>query len=265
MSNMATVTTVAELVAAVRRQEHSSSEDGGTKRDAGSVRPLLVVAAHPGAGATTVAVALADALAVTDAGGDVELIDAAPSETSGLIGVAQHEVVGPNGEWRAGRRGTVTVRRPTVSPRSLGDLPQLALTPDARAVIDAGSTIHALDMDPATMLRDFDVLLVCRATIPGVRLAEVALKLLTRLPFLAAVGARHWPSVVRASLGPILAEAVDEGRAVLIPTDRDLEVRGVGADPLPRAVVAAAARLAELVWPDTVTGSDQRRRRGHLR
>ncbi|MCW2764836.1 MAG: uncharacterized protein JWO11_795 [Nocardioides sp.] len=263
---MAPAATVAELVGAVRRHGHSSSDDGGTGRDASSVRPLLVVAAHPGAGATTVAVALADALGVSDTGGGVELIDAAPSETSGLIGVAQREVVGPNGEWRAGQRGTVVVRRPTLSPQSLGELPQLlALAPGARAVIDAGSAVHGLDVDPATLSRDFDVLLVCRATVPGVRLAEGALKLLPVLPPVAVVGARHWPSVVQASLGPILAEVVDDGRAVLIPTDRDLQVRGVGADPLPRPVVAAAARLAELIWPDTDIATHQHRRRGHLR
>jgi len=263
VSTMAPAATIAELVAAVRQEEHAN--DGGTERDARSVRPLLVVAAHPGAGATTVAVALADALAVTDAGGGVELIDAAPSETSGLIGVARREVVGANGEWRAGQRGTVAVRRPTLSPRSLGELPQLALGPGTRAVIDAGSSIHALDADPATLLRVFDVLLVCRATVPGARLAEVALNLLpARLP-LAAVGARHWPSVVQASLGPILAEAVEDDRVVLIPTDRDLQVRGVGADPLPHAVVAAAARLAELIWPDTAAGARQHRRSWHLR
>lgn len=264
MSTMAPTTTVAELVAAVRRQDHSASGDGWTEWDAGSVHPLLVVAAHPGAGASTVAVAVADALAVTGAGGDVELIDAAPSETSGLIGVAQREVAGPNGQWRAGRRGTVVVRRPTISPRALGELPDLALAPGARAVIDAGFSIRALDGDPGMFLRDVEVLLVCRATVPGLRLAEGALKLLPLLPWLAVVGARRWPSVVQGSLGPIFARAVDEGRAVLIPTDRDLHVCGVGADPLPRAVVAAAARLAELIWPDTATGTPQHRRRGHF-
>lgn len=264
---MAPAATVAELVAAVRRQEHSSSDDGRTGRDAGPVRPLLVLAAHPGAGATTVAVALADALAVSDMPGDVELVDAAPCETSGLIGVAQREVVGPNREWRAGVRGTVVVRWPTVSPRSFGELPPLALRPGATAVIDAGFSIHALDVDLASLSGDFDVLLVCRATVPGVRLAEVALNLLPVMPPLAAVGARHWPRAVQASLGPILAEAVAEGRAVLIPTDADLQVRGAGTDPLPSAVVAAAARLVELIWPDTTTrtGSHQRRRRRQLR
>lgn len=269
----ASTVAVADLVAELRLQPHRVTPvQPRTPVPRLTVRPaidgevLLVLAAHPGAGATTVAVAIADALALAVGTGStgVELVDAAPMDSSGLIAATECEIDAPDPRWRAGRRGTTRVLRP-VSPASTPpDLPSSVPTDRSHVIVDAGWPLRIVLAGKnlvSSLVEHAQVIVVCRATVPGVRHAELALRALPGRHHVAAVGGRRWPRAAEASFGPLLAAAVEDGRVVLIPRDGGLEINGVDADPLPRAVVSAAAELGELVWPGAA-GASARKRRG---
>lgn len=273
--------TVAELVAALDQQRHSSAAPPVREHlalppvqlDEGPARmqALLVVGAHPGAGASTVALALADAIALGGPVGQaaVRLVELAPHEASGLICAAERELGSGPGGWHVGRRGEVEIYRAGASVASPVDLPELGVLESGRFVVDTGWPLHGIwAQQPEAITRlvpHATVIVVCLATVPGVRRAERVLADLARRaeqgrPVVVGVGARRWPGAARATFGPCLTEAHDDGRAVLVPADRRLEVNGLDADPLPKAVTASAARLLELVWP--AADSRARPRRG---
>ena len=257
--------TVAELVAAIDEQRRGTATEPQPASEfvacARAVPPnastLLVLGAHPGAGASSVAVAIADALAQREKGashGLVRLVDAAPQETSGLICAADRELGIDQNGWRIGRRGLVEVHRPGGTLSQPHDLPSLAAFDSGWLVVDAGWPIRDLLVNPSpvvSLLTSASLVLVCRSTVPGVRRAEIALSDLPGRPVVVAVGARRWPGQVRASFGPLLREAYDAGRVALIPADRRLEVNGIEAPPLPKAFAAAVTRLLDLIWPVT--------------
>lgn len=247
--------TVSDLVLALREQQgipNPVRRPADHRTDA--VTPLvgggtqwIVVGAHPGAGASTVAVALSEAM---DAGSQrdehVVLVDLADPEASGLAATAGVEVASPADGWRAGRREQVTVLRPTGAVSRMD-----RLTADVRS--EAGATV--VDVGPswpwcAGLLeaqslpgQRSQVVLVCRASVPGVRSAERALAGLPEGARLVAVGASKWPRVVAASFGPHVTRAIEDGRTALVPSDRQLAVEGIDERPMPPAVVAAVTRL----------------------
>lgn len=252
------VVTVADLIGALRSGEaprtiqrprlaQSSAELGAI---VGTSARVVAIGAHPGAGTSVVSMALADALAasrqVTSMAGPL-VVDGAALELSGMSGASECEVQGTETGWRTGRRGTVTVLWPEVSPGSPDQVPAFPAPTGRPVVIDAGWAWRAVmyGAGPVREWLDFaELVVVCRATIPGVRQVELALEQLPGEPLVAAVGARRWPGVVRASFGPRLAEIVEHGGTVLVPSDRRVKVNGVEAGPFPRPVAAAAADLA---------------------
>lgn len=258
--------TVAELVAAISEQrrgvEAQPHPASALTAVAQGVPPtaatLLILGAHSGAGASSVAVAIADALATRSetgaSDGLVRLVDAAPQATSGLVCAADRELgVDPNG-WRIGRRGVVEVHRPVGTLSQPHQLPGLAAFDSGWLVVDAGWPIRELLASPnplGSLLTSASVVLVCRSTVPGVRRAELALGVLPGRPAVVAVGTRRWPGQVQASFGPLLRAAYDGGRVALLPADRRLEVNGIDALPLPKAFTAAATRLLDLICPGT--------------
>lgn len=273
--------TVAELVAALDQQRHSSAAPPVRKNlalppvqlDEGPARiqALLVVGAHPGAGTSTVALALADAIALggPDGHAAVRLVEIAPHKASGLICAAERELGAGPGGWQIGRRGQVEIYRAGASGASPVGIPELGAFENGRLVVDAGcqrSELRAAPPDVITrLLPHATVVVVCRATVPGVRRAERVVADLvrrtgSRRPVVVGVGARRWPGAARATFGPCLTEAHEDSRVVLVPSDRRLEVNGIDVDPLPKAVTAAATRLLELVWP--AADSPARPRRG---
>ena len=93
-------------------------------------------------------------------------------------------------------------------------------------------------------MRTAQVVLVCRATVPGVRQTEQLLAALPgRPPLIAAVGAAKWPGVVTASCGPLLRAAREAGRLVSVPFDRQLDVTGLTAAPLSKPLTTAGRAL----------------------
>lgn len=226
---------VVDLVAAIRRQAASPGErtpEPGTW----TADCVGVVGAHPGAGATAVAVALVDALARS--GCPATLVDLAPIPDA--FAAAEREVDSGSATWRAGRRGDAQLLR--------------RRGPKAGIPPSTGPTI----VDGAQAALDREVL-VCRPTLPSVRRAEPGSG---RATAVAVVGASRWPRPVALSLGPALATASSEGRVIFMPHSRHLEVNGVDAGPTPSAVLAAAHRLVGLLWRDLSGESPRHRWRG---
>jgi hypothetical protein len=238
----ATVTeavSASDLVAAVRRQQ-APRPASPPQVGASPIRGASVVSAHPGAGATTVAVALADALDAIGRPGT--LLDLAPSPDA--FAAAECEVDSRVPGWRAGRRGqTQVLRRRTHeadAPKFSSDL----------VVVDG--RMESLKSR----------VLVCRATLPSVRRADADLP---HGAVLAVVGCSRWPKVVAASLGPSLQHAMNDGRIVFVPQDPDLELYGIDAEPMPSSARAAGRHVIELLWPDLAGPSSPHRWRGRRR
>jgi hypothetical protein len=206
----------------------------------GRGRWIVVFAAHNGAGASTVALALADA-AASD-GTAARLIARATPEESGLT-EASLEVLGlePTGHWFRGRRGTVTIDLATPTAASVQPSDDTA---HAVTIVDAGPVAIA-GMDPAPAVTA--VVVVCRPTAPGMRRAEEVLGRVSAPALLAVVGPRKWPAVVTASLGPTAAGLRAAGRLVAVPIDPHLAAAGLTADPLPRRVLGAARAVLDLI------------------
>jgi hypothetical protein len=204
-----------------------------------------VLAAHAGAGASTVSLVISDAAA--SGGRRVHLVDAANPFRSGLVAVASEELgTDVTGMWRRGLRTGVTIDRRTTGMASEGwPVPPVGDSP-ALTLVDLGlaapENLTLLAADPSRSV------VVCRPTLPGVRLTERLLEQLAGQPVVvAAVGLTRWPCEVTASLGPRLRALRAAGRVVSVPMDRRLQVTGPTSSPLARAVRAAGRSLLELL------------------
>jgi hypothetical protein len=229
------------------RRGDNTSGTGRVVGDTGELRAgwIAVVAAHAGAGASTVALAISDAAAAD--GRRVHLIDRAHPSRSGLVAAASEELgTDVTGAWRRGLRSGVTIdRRATdVIP---GDWPtDPAGESPGTSVVDLG--VPAPDRLICRAANRVCVVIVCRPTVPGVRLTEQLLNQLARQPVVvAAVGPSRWPGEVIASLGPRLRALRAAGRVIAVPTDRRLEVTGLTSSPLPKPVRSAGRSLLERI------------------
>jgi hypothetical protein len=200
---------------------------------------VAVLAAHPGAGASTVTVAIADALAA--GGTPTRLVEVANPARSGLAAAASAELGVDESGWRHGRRGPLQVDRLADHVGGLNELsPPRPGEPGVSVciVLDLGwpaGEVLAAGGWLAQLLDAARLVLVCRLTVPAVRQAE---RLLTG----------RWPGVVTASCGPAVRAMREARRVVTVPLDRRLQVEGVTADPLPRPIEAAGnALVAHLI------------------
>jgi hypothetical protein len=217
---------------------------------------VAVMAAHAGAGASTVAVAIAEALVA--GGTPTRLVEVADPARSGLAAATSVELGVDGSGWRHGRRGLLQIDRLADRVGRLRELPPprpgetgvsecvvLDLGGPAREVPAAAGWL-------AQLLAVARLVLVCRPTVPAVRQAEQLLADLQRsLPvLLAAPGSGRWPGAVTASCGPAMLAARKAGRVVTVPLGRRLEVHGVTADPLPRPIATAGKALAAHLMAD---------------
>jgi hypothetical protein len=217
---------------------------------------VAVLAVHAGAGASTVAVAIAEAVA---AGRTLtRLVEVADPVRSGLAAATSVELGVDGSGWRHGRRGSLPVDRLAEHVGGLGEvLPPRPGEAGASecVVVDLGwpaGEVLAAGGWLAQLLDAARLVLVCRPTVPAVRQAERLLADLrsTRPVVIAAPGARRWPGAVIASCGPAMRATREAGRVVTVPLDRRLEVNGVTADPLPRPIAAAGKALAGQLMAD---------------
>jgi hypothetical protein len=234
----------------------------------GTLVPVL--SAHPYAGASGVALALADAAA--SRGLRVGLIDCSDPARSGLAGVCQvegrsmpvgrHEVH-VRAATRNLARGVIDVRRMVgtggpVSPSVVPAPAEWLMTwtnPVDVTVVDLGWDLWSL-MAPGTALgpllwcRPVGIhlpVLVVRATVPSVALAEGVVSRYMRgmsslglapLETLAVVGASSWPKDVLAAMGHLMRAGM--GRAVFVPSDEHANVAGWTISPSPATSIPAA-------------------------
>lgn len=214
---------------------HVPSGPGPSAARPAAGEAVAVVSAHGGAGASTTALAIATAAAT--GGRTVQVIEWCPPQRSGLVAAATSEL-GPvdGGYWRRGGRGAAVVidRRGELEPVEWPTPPN----PGCLRLADLGLTDSA---------QDLPVVLVCRATVPGIRLAEHALSRLHAPLALAAVGPSRWPGQVTASAGGHVRQLREQGRLVAVPIDRRLDVEGLTSDPLPKQVIEAGAHLVALL------------------
>lgn len=224
---------------------------------------VLVLAGHAGAGASTVALLIGEAAAT--AGARARVIECADPARSGVAAATDAELGDDGAGWRRGRRGALEVDRLC---RHVGDVEDVAAPRlDRQAsvtVVDGGWAawdILAATSWVSSLQHTAQLVLVCRATVPGVRQTEQLLSALPgRQPLIAAVGAAKWPGVVSASCGPLLRSARAEDRIVAIPLDRQLDVTGVTGSPLPKQLTAAGRALASQLFTDLPAPTHRQRR-----
>jgi len=210
---------------------------------------ITVLAAHAGAGASTVALAISDAAAAT--GRSVHLIETAPPARSGLVAAASAELGSDDtGMWRRGLRSAVTIDRRTGGVTS-GGWPTPTGGPAEVTFVDLGSG----DVGRACLTTNrTSTVIVCRPTVPGMRLTEHLLEQLGEQPVVvAAIGPSRWAGEVMASAGPRLRALRLGGRVVPFPLDRHLQVTGLTDRPLPKPVLAAGRALLQLLDPTRST------------
>jgi len=219
--------TVEDLVAAVRRQQAGLAALEWTPPYRTGGVTLSIHGAHRAAGASTVAVGIIDLLAGRE-DGEVTLVDLAADDGYGAREAMQVRTdLGLRG-WTGGLRGSARIVCP-VGSETVDDLA-------GDLVIDVRDRGAGFDLD----------VLVCRATVPGVRRAESAL-MQEPARVVAVVGASKWASPVRTSLGPHLRDALSAGRVVFFPREASLEVNGLTAAPLPGTTLRAAGQLLDVL------------------
>lgn len=210
---------------------------------------VVVIAAHAGAGATSVALMIADAAAAS--GRATHLVDTSRPRRSGLVAVPTRELGElAGGLWRRGLRDGVTVDRPTgdVAPTGWPTATDDRDKPHARSVtvLDLGLPGEG----PLTRLATAGcrTVVVARCTVPGVQAVETQLTALgADQAVVALVGPGRVPSAVGACTGPLLRGLRSAGRVVAVPVDRQVATTGLTSRPLPRPLIGAGRGLFELL------------------
>jgi hypothetical protein len=232
--------------------------------DAAGGSVILVLAGHAGAGASTVALAVAEELAASRR---VQLLEYAEPARSGLAAAPMIELGMEGPWWRRGRRGRLDVYRLARRPAD-SELPSPPEMDDAERllVVDVGWSLTTALLDaPSSIARGAEVVVVTRVTVPAVRQTEQLLAGIGGEPVVATVGSARWPRAVEASCGPRLTELRSRGRVVRVPVDRRLEPAGLTGDRLPKPVAAAGQSLAALLVPPGAPQPGHRRRRAPSR
>jgi len=205
---------------------------------------VLVVAGHAGAGASTIALALAEGLVE---GRRVQLVDYSEPARSGLSAAPTIEVGTDGAGWRCGRRDRLDLVR--LARRADGAFPPLPKTDADATVVDPGWLMTGALLDSPRSLVGCALVVVTRVTVPAVRQTEHVLAAVGGEVPVAAVGPARWPRLVEASCGPRLREARLNGQVIPVPVDRRLQTIGLTGDRLPKSVAAAGRVLAALVVP----------------
>ena len=217
---------------------------------------VVVLPAHAGAGASTVALSVAEALSGYR---PVQLVEYADAHRSGLAAASSSELGVDESGWHRGRRNHIDLARLATDRRSVDTLPP---PPSAGTDVSAGDGLLVIDVGwPVTGMLSgpgwttalqggTQLVVVSRVTVPAVRQTEHVLGMLEVPAVVACVGSGRWPGMVTASCGPALRAARAAGRVVPVPVDRRLAIAGLTPDPLPRPVAAAGRALARLLALD---------------
>lgn len=211
---------------------------------------IPIVGAAGSCGATTVALALA-----TAAKGRARVVECASASLSGLAAASTAELGADDHGWVNGTRDHVQLARADGVRATPDSFPRPSPT-DAPVVtvVDLGSQLAQVLAGHgwlASLLAGGQtVVVVARATVPGLRRLESSLHVLDADRAVAAVlGGPHrrWPREVAHTVGPLTGALINSGRLVEIPEDRTLAVHGLTPDPLPTPLLTAAGVLLSLI------------------
>ncbi len=219
---------------------------GGERPSVSAWRPVeplvVVVGAHPQAGSSTVALAVAQADPCS------RLVEISLPACSGLAGAGAAEL-GELSSWVRSHRDGVVIERPATG--DAGDpLPLDRVV--RRTVLDAG--VHPCAAGPgwvpATVAAADVLVVVAAGTVPSIRRLEVAVDELGPercVAVVRAVSGGRLLRQVRAAIGPVLQRLVDERRWAVMPCDGQLLVTGLSPAPLSKSVVSAGHTVLGLV------------------
>ena len=259
MTTTAEPVTVAELQAALRAawagQFRTDSGRGSLRARppharAGTALPgrvVMVVGCHGGAGASTVALAVAQA--ALQSGSSARLLDCASAPRSGLLTAVDADLGVDGSGWRRGRRARLAIDRVCDVLASAADVPAPPAEPLGAAevtVVDTGWGLADVLGGQSWLAQEVEsatVVLVARATIPALRQLEQGLATCPGDPVVAVHGPTRCPRSVHVTAGPLLRAAQAAGRVVIVPPDRHLSAAGITCDPLPKAVVEAGRQI----------------------
>lgn len=212
---------------------------------------ILVVGCSGSAGTSTVALLTAQSFARS------RLVECAPGAASGLAGASTAELGEAEQGWIEGSRGELRIQRRRDQLVTPDEVPRpLPSSPGAISVVDSGWGLRRLLAGGgwlAELARSCPrVVLVARATVPGLRQLEGDLALLepercwavtTGLP------ARRRLRAVEHSMGPRTRHLRQTGRLIGLPHNAALALSGITTDPLPRSFHHAASLLQRGLLP----------------
>lgn len=209
-------------------------------------RVVPVVGAAGSCGATTLALALA-----TVVEGRARVVECASASVSGLAAASAAELGADGHGWVHGTRDHVQLDRADgVRPHPDAVPHPASVATPVMTVVDVGCQLEQLLAGHGWLtgvLADAaTVVVVARATVPGLRRLESTLHLLDADRTIAAVVGpprRRWPRPMAHSVGDHTRVLIDAGRLVEIPEDRTLAVQGLTPEPLPAPLLTAAGVL----------------------
>jgi hypothetical protein len=251
---------VEELKAAVEALLVGQFSVAGRVDQGVDLAPLVRIrAASAGAGASTVALAFADAC--DGAGIRTRVLDAAHPGWSGLAAATAQDLDVDAG-WRRGRRGArIWVDRVATPVADVGAVPPPRTVSDVDlTVLDVAWTVRELERDAAWMTSaEADVdMVVTRATATALSQAEAMLARLRSAEsgelIVVVVGAGRWLSPTLAFASPILVDMQRGGRVIFAPVLSAKAYAGPSPEPLPRQLRAVGVRLLEVVMARTRVG-----------
>jgi hypothetical protein len=233
---------------------------GATSMVSTRAEPLVrVCAANAGAGASTIALALAD---VADAAGiRTRVLDAAAPAWSGLLGATVTELGAAEG-WRRGRRGDgVLIDRVEEPVRVPGEVPSPRSVDGVDlTVLDAGWSMRELgaagtEAWVATTPARAEVL-VTRPHGLALSQTEAALaaledQLVGDRVVVVVVGATRWSDREFAPAGRLLRAAREQEAVLFAPLLPAKALPGLGPDRLPKQLTSPSQRLLERITTST--------------
>jgi len=209
-------------------------------------RVVLVFGCGGSAGATTVALALATAA------GRARVVETCGGTASGLAFAASAELGVTDRGWLRGARDEVVVERRTDSVATPDHLPAPPPSDLPLTIVDSSWNIADV-LASSGWLGDLarsaeSVVLVARATVPGLRRLDAAVELVGESRAVAVtVGAKRWPRPVERMAGAAVRRLRANGRVVHIPEVPALAISGLTPDPLPPALTRPALSLLALL------------------
>jgi hypothetical protein len=212
--------------------------------------PVVVLGCGGSTGATTVALLLAEAA------GRSRVVECAPGGRSGLAGASTAELGATANGWVEGSRGDVRIQRRREHAQSPDAVPlPVPGWPGGVTVVDAWWDLRQV-LASGGWLADLvrgcpRVVLVARATLPGMRQLESDLALVEaeRCWAVATCLATRLPRTVEHSLGVRTSELRQTGRLISLPDDRSLALSGITTEPLPRSFTRSASLLTRELLP----------------